>query len=46
MTNAEKRYSQTEKDALAVKWAKLRFGMYLLGAPRFKIITSHKNETK
>lgn len=42
MTNAEKRYSQTEKDALAVKWAKSRFGMYLLGAPRFKIITSHK----
>ena len=42
MTSAEKRYSQTEKDALAVKWAKSRFGMYLLGAPRFKIITSHK----
>ena len=42
MTNAEKSYSQTEKDALAVKWAKSRFGMYLLGAPRFKIITSHK----
>ena len=42
MTNAEKRYSQTEEDALAVKWAKSRFGMYLLGAPRFKIITSHK----
>ncbi|MEW8584399.1 MAG: RNase H-like domain-containing protein, partial [Candidatus Thiodiazotropha sp.] len=42
MTTAEKRYSQTEKDALAVKWAKSRFGMYLLGAPRFKIITSHK----
>ena len=42
MTSAEKRYSQTEKDALAVKWAKSRFSMYLLGAPRFKIITSHK----
>ena len=42
MTSAEKRYSQTEKDALAVKWAKSRFSMYLLGAPRFTIMTSHK----
>ena len=42
MTTAEKRYSQTEKDALAVKWAKSRFSMYLLGAPRFTIMTSHK----
>ena len=42
MTSAEKRYSQTEKDALAVKWAKTRFGIYLLGAPKFKIITSNK----
>ena len=42
MTGAEKRYSQTEKDALAVKWAKSRFSMYLLGAPRFTIMTSHK----
>ena len=42
MTRAEKRYSQTEKDALAVKWAKSRFSMYLLGAPKFKIMTWHK----
>ena len=42
MTSAEKRYSQTEKDGLAVKWAKTRFGIYLLGAPKFKIVTSHK----
>ena len=42
MTETEKRYSQTEKDALAVRWAKNRFSMYLLGAPKFKIITSHK----
>ena len=44
MTAAETRYSQTEKDALAVKWAKSRFEMYLLhvGASKFKIITSHK----
>ena len=42
MTDTEKRYSQTEKDALAMRWAKNRFKMYLLGAPRFKIITAHK----
>ena len=34
--------SQTEKDALAIKWAKNRFRNYLLGAPRFQIITAHK----
>ena len=42
MTETEKRYSQTEKDALAVIWAKKRFAMYLQGAPRFKIVTAHK----
>ena len=42
MTETEKRYSQTEKDALAIRWAKNRFSMYLLGAPRFRIITAHK----
>ena len=40
MTDTEKRYSQTEKDA--VHWAKGRFSIYLLGAPKFKIITIHK----
>ena len=42
LTDPEKRYSQTEKDALAIFWSKKRFRMYLLGAPRFKIITAHK----
>ena len=42
MTPTQKRYSQTEKDALAIHWAKNRFSMYLLGAPRFKIVTAHK----
>ena len=42
LTDTEKRYSQTEKDALSIAWAKDRLRMYLLGAPRFKIITSHK----
>ena len=42
MTEAEKRYSQTEKDALAIKWAKERLKSCLVGAPKFRIVTSHK----
>ena len=42
MKDHEKRYSQTEMDALAIKWAKKRFSLYLLGAPKFKIITAHR----
>ena len=42
LTDVERRYSQTEKDALCVKWAKDRFSMYLIGAPRFTIVTAHK----
>ena len=42
MTETEKRYSQTEKDALAIKWAKEGLRIYLLGAPRFRIVTAHK----
>ena len=42
LSDVEKRYSQTEKDALAVKWGKDRLSIYLLGAPRFQIVTSHK----
>ena len=42
LTDVEKRYIQTEKDALRVKWAKDQFGMYLQGAPRFTIVTAHK----
>ena len=36
MTDTEKRYSQTEKDALAIRWAKNRFKMYLLGRQDLK----------
>ena len=42
VTETEKRYSQTEKNALAIQWAKERLRIYLLGAPRFRIVTSHK----
>jgi len=41
-TDTETRYSQTEKDCLAAKWATERLRLYLGGAPRFKIITGHK----
>ena len=40
MPDTEKRYSQTGEDALAIRWAKNQFKMYLLGAPRFKFITA------
>ena len=42
LTDTEKRYSQTEKDALAIKWATNRLRIYLSGAPHFTIITGHK----
>lgn len=42
MTTMENRYSQKEKDALSLHWAKNRFSIYLLGAPKFKIITAHR----
>ena len=34
LSDVEKRYSQTEKDALWVKWAKDWFGMYLQGTSK------------
>ena len=42
MTDTERRYGQTEKDALAIKWAKDRLRIYLLGAPKLRIVTAHK----
>ena len=42
MTQTVKRYSQTKKDALAIKWAKERLSIYPLGAPRFRIMTALK----
>ena len=42
LTETEKCYSQTEKDALAIKWAKNRLRIYLTGEPKFKVITAHK----
>ena len=38
----EQRYSQTEREALAIRWACERLGVYLAGA-RFKAVTDHKS---
>ena len=45
MIETEKRYSQTEKDALAIKWVKERLRVYLLGAPRFCIHSAQTTAT-
>ena len=41
LTNVERRYSQTEKEALALVWACERFSMYVSGQP-FELETDHK----
>ena len=42
LTDVEKRYSQTEKEALGLVWACERFKFYLLGI-EFDLITDHKS---
>ena len=41
LTNVEKRYSQTEKETLALVWACERFHVYLYGM-EFEVYTDHK----
>ncbi|XP_055615315.1 uncharacterized protein K02A2.6-like [Toxorhynchites rutilus septentrionalis] len=41
LTSTEKRYCQTEKEALALVWAVERFSVYLLGR-KFELETDHK----
>ena len=41
LTDVERRYSQTEKEALAVVWACERFRLYVMGI-HFELITDHK----
>lgn len=41
LTEVERRYSQTEKEALSLVWACEHFMMYLLGI-QFELVTDHK----
>lgn len=41
LTDVERRYSQTEREALAIVWGCERFHLYLYGSP-FEIVTDHK----
>ena len=41
LTDVEKRYSQTEKEALAIVWSVEHFHLFLYGHP-FTLITDHK----
>ena len=41
LTEVERRYSQTEKEALALVWACERFHLYLYGI-QFELVTDHK----
>ncbi|XP_043659792.1 uncharacterized protein K02A2.6-like [Drosophila teissieri] len=41
LTDVEKRYSQTEKESLALVWAVERYYFYLLGL-EFELVTDHK----
>ena len=38
----ERRYSQTEKKALALVWARERFHLYVYGLPKFDFVTYHE----
>ncbi len=43
LTNVEMRYSQTEREALAVVWASCEhFNIFIQGAPRFTVVSDHK----
>ncbi|XP_026743690.1 uncharacterized protein K02A2.6-like [Trichoplusia ni] len=42
LSDVEKRYCQTEKEALALVWAIEHFNMYLYGLKEFELITDHK----
>ena len=42
LKDAETRYSQTEKEALGIRWGVKKLRKYLLGAPKFQIVTDHR----
>ena len=41
LTSVEQRYSQTEREALAVVWSREHFNIYVSGAP-FTVVTDHR----
>ena len=42
LKDEETRYSSTEREALAIRWAAKKLRNYLLGAPTFRIVTDHR----
>ena len=42
LSDVETRYSQTEREALAVVWACEHFDIFINGAPQFTVISDHK----
>ena len=42
LTDCEKRYCQTEKEALALVWTVEHFNIYLYGKDSFELISDHK----
>ncbi|KAK3108827.1 hypothetical protein FSP39_016677 [Pinctada imbricata] len=42
LSDVESRYSQTEREALAIVWACEHFDIFIRGAPNVDIITDHK----
>jgi len=42
LSQVERRYCQTEKEALALVWACERFHLYLYGLPKIDLVTDHE----